>query len=325
MSDPIGPTADSPWVALAPGQASDLAPRLDALFLWEVAIIGLVVGTLLVLMVVFSIRYRHSRTGPRKPLPRGRKARWMEVGWSLGTLAVFMVFFAWGALLYIDMGEAPDDALEIQGVAKQWMWKFQHPDGQREIDELHVPVGQAVRVTLISQDVIHSFYVPAFRVKQDVLPGRYTHVWFRPTRTGRYHLLCAEYCGTRHSHMRGTVIVMEPQAYAEWLDRRRPGEDLAEAGARLFRSLGCSGCHAERSSVHAPSLVGIWGRRAQLAEGGTAEVDSAYVRDSILLPQKHVVAGYEPIMPSYEGQLDEAELFRLVAYVQSLADTEPTP
>ena len=318
-------SADRQWLTLFPDQASEYAARVDALFLIETGVIALVVGGVLALLVWFAVRFRAERRVERGPRPRGRRSRRWEIIWTAVPLLIFLALFAQGARLYVELGQPPQDrdALHIYGVAKQWMWKFQHPDGQREINELHVPVGRGIRVTLISQDVIHSFFLPAFRVKQDALPGRYTETWFEPARTGTFHLFCAEFCGTAHARMRGRVVVLEPEAYAAWLQRQPADDSLVRSGARLFRRLGCSGCHDPGSAVHAPPLAGLFGRSVPLADGSRREVDASYLRDSILLPMKDVVAGYEPIMPSFKGQVSEAELVRLIAYLKQLEETPP--
>lgn len=220
--------------------------------------------------------------------------------------------------LYFNLFNPPENTLDINVVARQWMWKTQHPGGRREINELHVTAGTPVRLTMISQDVIHSFYVPALRQKMDVLPDRYTSMWFEANRPGRYLLECAEFCGTDHSAMRGELVVMEPAAYERWLRVGQPDDTLAETGARLFRSYGCSGCHAGNATVRAPRLEGLFGRPVPLAEGGTTIADRQYIRDSILLPNRHVVAGYEPIMPSFRDQIGEEDMLALIAYIQSL-------
>jgi cytochrome c oxidase subunit 2 len=207
-------------------------------------------------------------------------------------------------------------------VAKQWMWRLQHPDGRREINELHVARGRAVKLIMTSEDVIHSFFVPAFRVKQDVLPGRYTTLWFTATKDGEFHLFCAEYCGTDHARMGGRIVVLEPAEYARWLNAATPARSMAERGAQLFRQLGCSGCHAAAATVAAPKLEGLYGKPVPLEGGGTVIADERYLRDSILLPRKEVVAGYAPIMPSFAGAVSEDQLLDLIAYIKSLANQE---
>lgn len=301
-----------PWSEAASG----IGGEIDALLIGLTVISVLVVGGISLLIVVFALRYRRGSRAARRGAPA--RDRRLEAIWITVPLVVFLGIFYWSARLYAELRTPPDDALEINVVAKQWMWKVQHPEGQREIDTLHVPAGRPVKLVMTSQDVIHSFYVPAFRVKQDVLPGRYTTLWFEATRAGEYPLLCAEFCGTGHSRMKGRVIALPPEAYARWLqDNPGPGS-LVSQGEALFRRHGCSGCHSERSSVDAPLLDGLYGRRIALADGRMVSVDEGYIRDSILLPAKQVAAGYTPIMPSFQGQLDEDEILALVAYVRSL-------
>lgn len=296
--------------------ASDTGREVDAIFWGLVGISALTVGVLLVLIVYFCIRYRRGAKPPKRA--GGDSNLPAEIIWTLAPLPVFFGLFCWAGALYFRMSRPPADADEVVVVAKQWMWKIQHPDGRREINELHLPVGRPVSVLMISQDVIHSFFVPAFRNKQDVLPGRYTRIWFRPTRAGDYHLFCAEYCGTDHSAMIGTVHVMEPADYAKWLADADPPESLVAAGRRLFFSRGCSGCHTTGSQIAAPLLEGIYGKAVGLSNGATVIADETYLRDSILLPNKQVVGGYEPVMPTFQGQLKEEEVLQLIAYLKSL-------
>ncbi|MFP5405298.1 MAG: cytochrome c oxidase subunit II, partial [Gammaproteobacteria bacterium] len=241
----------------------------------------------------------------------------VELTWTLIPLAMFIGVFAWSFFLFAELHTPPADATTIYVVAKQWMWKVQHPGGQREINVLHVPLGQAVRLTMTSQDVIHDFFVPAFRIKQDVLPGRYTQLWFTATELGEFPLFCAEYCGMDHSMMIGSVVVMRPADYANWLGGHAGVESLAARGALLFRRNGCSGCHGANSTVHAPDLNGLYGRAVQLSDGSTVIADARYIRDSILLPRSQVVAGFAPIMPSFQGELSEEDLLALIAYIES--------
>jgi cytochrome c oxidase subunit 2 len=302
----------TPWLPVA---ASDMAARVDLLFYSLTALCGLVALAIFVLMAWFAVRYREGATVDRANPPTG--LRWLEYGWIFTPLAIFVGIFVWAAIVYAGFyGQAAGD-MSIFVVGRQWMWKVEHANGRREIDELHVPLGQPVRLVLSTQDVIHSFYVPAFRIKQDAVPGRYTMIRFTPTRVGEYRLHCAEYCGTNHAAMGGRVVVMAPAAFAKWLEQGSPSETLAARGFELFRRAGCSGCHAQGSSVHAPDLKGVFGRSVHLADGRTLIADEAYLRDSILLPKRDVVAGYEPIMPSFQGQLDESELAALIAYLQS--------
>ncbi|MBM0206748.1 cytochrome c oxidase subunit II [Micromonospora sp. STR1s_5] len=298
--------------------ASTQAERIDLIFYGLLTLSGLITILVFALIVTFAVRYRRGSRAKRGEMPEfvGKE---FEIGWTAATLFLFFFLFWWAAGADLGGLSPPVDAIEIHVVAKQWMWKTQHANGAREIDELHVPVGKAVRLVMSSQDVIHSFFVPAFRIKQDVLPERRTQTWFQATKTGVFPLLCAEYCGTDHSVMRGRIVVMEPQAYAAWLTTQPEGDDLAHEGARLFVSRGCSGCHSESSTVHAPKFKGAYGRLVQLADGRQAKVDEAYIRDSILQPKRDIAAGYEPIMPSYAGLLDDGEIQSLTAYIRSLA------
>ena len=312
-----------------PAAASTLAPRVDALFYAVLATTALVALGVLVVLLYFGIRYRAGNPVPRHedmPAAQARARRRVEAAWTLVPLLLFCAAFTWAARLYLERAAPPGDALRVDVVARQWMWKFQHATGQREIDELHLPRGEPVRLVMTSQDVIHSFFVPAFRVKQDVLPGRYTDVWFTPTQAGRFHLFCAEYCGTDHARMGGgEVVVLEPVDFQRWLADHGGVPDAAARGAALFRDSGCSGCHGASAAVHAPDLAGLYGRSVPLADGRVVVADDAYLRDSILLPQKDVAAGYAPIMPSFTGRLREDEILDLIAYVRSLARPGGSP
>jgi len=294
--------------------ASDIAQRVDVLFYTLVALTGIVALGVLVLMVVFCVRYRAGARAERANPPTGK--RWLELGWTFTPLAIFLGIFVWAALVYARFYTPAPGAMTIFVVGKQWMWKAEHANGRREIDELHLPLGEPVRLVLSTEDAIHSFYVPAFRIKQDAVPGRYTTIAFTPTRIGEYRLHCAEYCGTDHARMGGRVVVMAPAAFAKWLQEGNPSASLAALGFDLFRRKGCSGCHAAGSTVHAPDLAGVYGRVVHLEDGRTVVADEGYLRDSILLPKKDVVAGYAPIMPSFQGQLDEGELAALITYLK---------
>lgn len=300
-----------------PLSASVQAGLTDRIFvgltLASVAIFFLVVA----LMLTFSIRYRRGSKAARGPLPEVL-SREFEIGWTAATIFLFVFIFWWAASAELGAYVPPPNAMEIHVVAKQWMWKTQAANGAREINELHVPVDTPVKLIMTSQDVIHSFFIPAFRLKRDVLPDQQTETWFKATKTGTFHLLCTEYCGTEHSRMLGRVIVMEPEDYGRWLSAQPEGDDLAHQGERLFSERGCAGCHAPGSSVHAPSLAGIWGRSVPLEGGRFATADAAYIRDSILQPKRDVVAGYAPVMPSYAGLLSDGEIQSLTAYLRSL-------
>ncbi|MCG6940699.1 MAG: cytochrome c oxidase subunit II [Thiohalocapsa sp.] len=304
-------------------EASSAAGQTDALLLALTVVSVLVVGGISLTIAVFAVRWHAGSKAPRGPVPdRSRVAEGLWIGIPL---LVFLGIFIWAAVLFHQLRTPPPGALAIDVVAKQWMWKIQHPDGQREINELHIPVNRPIELVMTSQDVIHSFFVPAFRIKQDVLPGRYTTLSFTPIRTGRYQLFCAEFCGTNHSEMRGTVIVMSPSAFSDWL-AANPGEgSLADQGAALFREYGCSGCHGASSTVHAPKLNGLYGHPVMLANGTQVTADARYIRDSILLPASQVAAGYTPIMPSFKGQVSEEDILKLVAYIRSLSVAENQP
>jgi cytochrome c oxidase subunit 2 len=233
-------------------------------------------------------------------------------------LMITMVIFVWGASVYFAMARPPEETLNVYVVGKQWMWKFQHLDGQREINELHVPVGRAVKLITTSEDVIHDFFVPAFRVKADVLPGRYVNIWFHATTPGRYRIFCAEYCGTRHSGMTGEVIVMDPSEYQTWLSGGGSEGSLASAGAKLFQDLACNTCHRPDAQGRGPVLEGLFGKTVTLQSGETVTVDEAYVRESILQPSAKITAGFQPIMPTFQGLVSEEQLLELIEYIKSL-------
>lgn len=302
-------------------EASAEAVTVDHIFYLLLLLSGATVVLVFGLIVLFGFRYRRGSSAKRGPMPEILN-REFEIGWTTATLLTFAFLFWWASSADLSSLAAPTGALEIHVVAEQWMWKTQHSNGAREIDALHVPQGQPIHLLMSSQDVIHSFFVPAFRVKKDVVPGRNTDIWFQATRTGVFPLLCAEYCGTDHSMMRGKIIVMRQEDYARWLVQQPEGDDLAHEGAKLFVSQGCSGCHAGSSKVHAPPLEGVYGRMVQLSDGRAVKADDAYIRDSILQPRRDVVAGYEPIMPSFKGLLDEGEIQSLTAYIRSLAGGE---
>lgn len=303
-------------VPLFPEQASTFAGRVDLLYTFLIGVSIVFSGLIFLLLLIFAVKYRR-RSEDEQPLPILGSLR-LEVLWTVIPLVLAMVIFAWGARLYFMTAIAPDDAMEIYVVGLQWMWMFQHQEGQREINELHVPAGRPVKLIMTSQDVIHSFYVPAFRVKMDVVPGRYTTTWFEASKTGSFHLFCAEYCGTAHAGMGGRIVVMKPTEFENWLSGGASTEPLTAAGERLFQQLGCSGCHGVNATDRAPSLEGLYGKAVPLQSGETIIADESYIRASILLPQKQVVAGYTPIMPPYQGQISEEGLLQLIAYIKSL-------
>jgi cytochrome c oxidase subunit 2 len=313
-------------LALFAQSASSVSGEVDALFFTLVAITALFTVGIMIAILFFAIRYRRRSPDELPPARHGSTA--LELTWTLIPLAIVMVMFVWGAKIYFHMNRPPDDAMTVTVVAKRWMWKMQQPTGQREIDELHVPVGRAVKLVITSEDTIHSFYVPAFRIKRDAVPGRYTQAWFRATKTGSYHLLCAEYCGTGHSRMQGRIVVMEPQDYEAWLAGGPPPESPLAAGERLFADMGCITCHKPDSALRAPVLVGIYGKPVLLTTGEKVTVDDSYVRESIMSPTAKIVAGYQPVMPTFRGQLGEEQVVDLVTYVRSLtapSGAAPTP
>ena len=299
---------------LWPPRASTTAGSVDALFIFLLTLCGFMALAIFTMIIVFAIRYRR-RPGHQAEQIEGSNA--LEFTWTFIPLGIFLCIFVWGAYIYFQERTPPRGAAEVYTVAKQWMWKFQHVEGHREINELHVPVGRDVRMIMTSQDVIHSFYVPAFRIKQDVLPGRYTVAWFHATKAGTYHLFCAEYCGTMHSGMIGDVVVMEPAQYEAWLSGGAALGSLANTGQGIFQSLGCSTCHRFDTQGRGPNLVGVFGRPVLLEDGRTVIADENYIRESILIPAAKVVSGFKPIMPTFQGIVSEEQLNALVAYVKS--------
>ncbi|MGB7718365.1 MAG: cytochrome c oxidase subunit II [Bryobacteraceae bacterium] len=302
---------------LFPVQASTFAPDVDHLLYFLLAVAVFFSLTIFSAIFYFAIRYRRRSDNELPRAIHGGMA--LEILWSVIPLGLTMVMFTWGASIYFNESRPPDNALDVYVVGKQWMWKLEHLGGQREINELHIPVGRAVRLTMTSEDAIHSFFVPAFRTKQDAVPGRYTTTWFTPTKVGKYHLFCAEYCGTNHSRMRGWVYVMAPRDYEAWLSGGTSGGSLAENGQKLFDELACGNCHKPDGSGRCPSLTGLFGKTVQLAGGGTVQADEGYIRESILQPQAKIVAGYGPIMPTFQGLVTEEGVTQLIEYIKSLA------
>jgi cytochrome c oxidase subunit 2 len=311
---------------LHPPADSALATRVDILLYAWLALSGIVTVAIFVLIVYFSAKYRHGARVNREMATGAalrRISHRIEIAWIATPLILFIVMFFWAAQIYYVHAAPPANAAEVFVVGKQWMWKLEHVGGQREIDELHVPAGRPVKLVMTSQDVIHSFFMPVFRIKQDVLPGRYTTLWFTATKAGDYHVFCSQYCGTDHARMIGHVVVMEPAAFERWLARGHPSQSMAAEGAARFRQYGCSGCHGASASVHAPKLEGLFGRRVQLSDGSSVVADERYIHDSVMLPRKDVVAGFEPIMPSFQGQIAEEDLLDIVEYIKSLKDAPP--
>lgn len=305
-----------PNLPLFPEQASTLAPRVDALLYFLLAVSAFFSLLISISIVAFAIKYRRRSDSERPPLISGSLG--LEIFWTAVPLAITMVIFVWGAKLFFVSFYPPPNALEINVVAKQWMWKVQHPEGKSEIDELHIPAGQPIKLLLTSQDVIHDFFVPAFRVKKDVLPGRYTTLWFEASKPGTYHLFCAQYCGTQHSGMVGRIVVMEPPAYATWLGGGGAGGSTAAAGEKLFQTLGCVTCHLPNDTGRGPSLVGLIGKTVSLQGGKSVEADENYIRESILEPRAKIVRGYEPIMPIFKGSVSEEGVMQIISYIKTL-------
>ena len=304
---------------LFPEAASSLAGQVDGLYFFLVAVSAFFTVLIFVTIFIFAIKYRRQVN----PLPTQIEGSLpLELTWTLIPLGICIIFFAWGSLIYFQEGRVPRGAMEVYAIGKQWMWKFEHETGQREINQLHVPIGRDVKMIMSSQDVIHSFFVPAFRIKTDVLPGRYTTTWFHATKLGTYHLFCAEYCGTQHSGMIGEVVVMDPSAYQAWLSGGGVMGSLSANGQQLFQQLGCATCHRADTQGRGPNLAGVFGKPVLLDDGRTVFADENYLRESILNPNAKIVSGFKPIMPTFQGQVSEENLAALVAYIKSLVQLQ---
>ena len=301
--------------ALFPPEASAISPYMDAFYFFLILISA--AGMLVVVLLIFgfSLAYRKEKSPVATQI---EGSTLLEATWTIIPLALFMVCFVWGALLYFRIYDPPTNAMNIYIVGKQWMWKAEHPGGQHEINALHVPINRAVQLTMISQDVFHSFSIPAFRIKREVIPGRYSTVWFEATETGTYHLFCTQYCGTDHSAMIGDIVAMTPDAYQAWTNGSTSGTSLAQNGERLFASLGCNSCHSGEASARGPNLAQVYGARLQLTDGSVVTANDGFLRETILNPSAHVLAGYAPIMPTYQGQVSEEGLIDLVEYIKNL-------
>ena len=306
-----------------PQQASAQAAQVDAIYFFMVAVTAFFSLLIAVLVVVFAVKYRRKSDDEVGVAIHGSLA--LELLWTFIPLGIAMVMFAWGAKVFFDLYRPPAGAMEIFVVGKQWMWKVQHADGQREINELHVPIGRPVKLVMGSEDVIHSYYIPAFRVKADVIPGRYNSMWFTATKPGRYRLFCAEYCGTKHSGMGGWITAMEPADYQAWLSGGPATASPVAAGQKLFSDLACNSCHQQGPQARGPALEGLFGKTIELQGGGTALVDEAFIRESIVNPQAKVAAGFLPIMPTFQGLVTEEQLLQLIAYVRSLGQQAAAP
>ena len=305
---------------LFPEQASTMAPRVDQLYFFLLGVSVFFATLILILIIAFAVKYRR-RSDDEQPRPISGNLG-LEILWTLVPLSLTLVMFVWGARLFFITFYPPTDALEINVVAKQWMWKVQHAEGRSEIDELHIPTGRPVKLIMTSQDVIHDFFVPAFRVKNDVLPGRYTTLWFEATKPGAYRLFCSQYCGTQHSGMIGHIIALEPAEFQTWLSGGAVAVSMATAGENLFRKLGCISCHAANDSGRGPSLAGLLGKAVRLQSGATVTADENYIRESILEPQAKIVAGYPSIMPTFKGLISEDGIMQIIAYLKSLKREE---
>ncbi len=303
-------------IPFMPEQASTFAFEVDLFYLFLCALTGFFSIGVAIFALVFMIKYKRKRADEIPEQVEGAMA--LEITWTVIPFLISMFIFAWGAKIYYQMYKPPAEALEIFVTGKQWMWRAQHPDGMREINQLHIPVGRRVKLTMTSEDVLHSYFIPAFRTKADVVPGRYTTTWFEATKTGTFHLFCAEYCGNQHSGMIGSIVVMEPADYQAWLSGGTKEASPSAAGQKLFTSLACNTCHYEENRGRGPTLVGLYGTEVKLANGNTVIADDAYIRESILNPGAKVVGGYSPIMPTFQGQISEEQILQIIAYLKSI-------
>jgi cytochrome c oxidase subunit II len=303
--------------SIRPDQASTIARGVDHLFYFLTAIDLFFTVVIFLTILYFALRYRRRSEKEQPEQIEGNIP--LEVLWTAIPLVLVVVVFLWGTSLFIRNSRPPEASTEIFVVGKQWMWKIQHPEGTEEINELHVPVNRPIKLTMTSEDVIHDFSVPAFRIKKDVVPGMYTTLWFQATKTGKFHLFCDQYCGTNHALMQGYVVVMEPIDYEQWVSGGIRGEPMAVAGARLYDQLACITCHGTGKG---PPLVGVYGKPVKLSDGSTVIADDAYLRESVIYPSAKIVAGYPPIMPTYKGQVTEEQLLQLIAYIKSLRREE---
>jgi cytochrome c oxidase subunit II len=301
---------------LFPESASTVASQVDSLYLFLVAVSMFFSLLIAVLVIYFAVKYRRRSPDDRPKPVHGSIV--LELAWSVIPLIISLFVFTWGARIYFTMRRPPASSMDVYVVGKQWMWKFQHASGRREINELHIPVGRPVKLTMATEDVIHSLYVPAFRVKYDVVPGRYRTMWFEANKPGKYKLFCTEYCGTKHAGMTGFVVVMEQDEFQTWLSGG-PQLSVVASGERLIQELGCVTCHVQEASSRGPALHGIFGKTVEMQSGEQVEVDENYLRESILHPQAKIVSGYQPIMPTYEGLVTEEGLMQIIAYIKSLS------
>jgi cytochrome c oxidase subunit 2 len=306
-----------------PEQASTIARSVDHLYYFITAVTLFFTAVIFLIIFYLMIKYRRRSPDERPKAIEGSLP--LEILWTAIPTLIVAIIFVWGSSLYFQNAEPPKGSMEIFVTGKQWMWKVEHPEGQREINELHVPLGRPVKLTMTSEDVIHDFFVPAFRVKKDVLPGRYTTLWFEPTELGTFHLFCGQYCGAFHAGMIGSVIVMEPDQFEAWLAGGVQGESMQAAGQKIFQQSGCSTCHLADGTGPGPSLLGVYGQPVHLTTGQTVTADDAYIRESILLPRAKIVQGYAPIMPSFQGQLTDDQINSLIAYIRLLGSVQAKP
>jgi cytochrome c oxidase subunit 2 len=306
---------------LYPEQASNFAPQVDNLVLFMIAVCMFFAVAICAAVIYFFFKYQRKRSD-EIGVPIHGDLR-LEIAWIVLPFFLLLAMFGWGAAIYVDYRHTPADTLDIYVIGKQWMWKLQQPDGHKEINELHVPVNRNVRLIMGSEDVIHDFSIPAFRVKMDVVPGHYNNMWFRPTKTGRYHFFCSQYCGTNHAVMGGWVTVMEPDEYAKWLSGTAGSGDPVAVGEKLYSELACNTCHTADGKGRGPSYLGVYGSKVKLADGSTVVADDSYIRESILQPNARIVAGFQPVMPSFQGLVTEDQILALTAYIKSMKDQPP--
>jgi cytochrome c oxidase subunit 2 len=307
-------------IPLQPPAASTIAEGVDKLYLILSGITAFF--TILIFSIIFYFMIKYRRRSPDERAPETHTSMFLELAWTVIPSLICVVLFVWSSELYVRNSRPPNASTEIFVIGKQWMWHLQHPEGPREINELHVPVGVPVKLTMTSQDVIHDFYIPAFRVKKDVLPGRYSSIWFQPTETGTFHLFCAQYCGTNHSQMIGWIYVMTPTDYSAWLAGGEKTESMAQQGEQLFSQFGCGNCHGGGDTAQGPSLASLYGKPQRMSNGQTAVVDETLIRQAILTPNSVQMPSYKAIMPTYQGQVDEEQMLQLIAYVKSLGSEE---
>ncbi len=305
------------WVPLFPEQASTFAWQVDLLYFYLIIVSIAFTIPVAAAIFFFAIKYRETEKFATPEEMHGSMV--LETVWSIIPFVISMTIFLGGAIVFFNQFTPPEGAMNVYVVGKQWMWKLQHETGQREINELHIPVGRKVKLTMTTEDVLHDFSIPAFRTKADVVPGRYTYLWFEATKPGKYHLFCAEYCGLNHSGMGGYVYVMEQRDFDNWLSGSVSGQTPVEAGRDLFENkLGCASCHAGGPTQRGAMLEGIYNHEVKLVGGATVTADDQYIRNSILNPSSQIVEGFQPIMPTFKGQVTEEQLNSLVAYIKSL-------